>query len=250
MLQESAARTNEIANWLTDSARSRLQLIDKAQGSVLIEAGETPLYVYFPIGCIVTLLHTLKDGSATEVSTVGQEGMIGVESFWSGQFAMGSAVVCSGGQAYRLRTDQFRRELSDNISLRFALLRFTQELMSQITQTAACHRYHTVSQQLCRWLLNSMARIGSPHISMTHELIARMLGVRREGVTESACKLQKLGVISYSRGHIEVRDRDRLESMSCECYGAMQRMTVPLPKLRAMRRHDVPISTLPQRLSA
>ena len=215
---------NALVDALSDTAREQLQLTYLAQGAVMLEAGERPRYVYFPVGCIVSLLHAMVDGSAAQVSVVGHEGLVGVELFLSGGtgVAQSRAVAHCGGPAFRLRADQFRSELERNPRIQQRLLTFTQTLITQMAQTAACNRHHTVDQQLCRWLLLSLDRSASNRIIITQELIANMLGVRREGVTEAACKLQKRGVIAYSRGRIEIVDRARLESFSCECYGVIR----------------------------
>jgi CRP-like cAMP-binding protein len=252
--------SNAIVNQLSDTALEQLQLTPLPQGAVLLEAGEKPRYVYFPVGSIVSLLHAMEDGSAAEVAVVGHEGMIGVELFLSGDSAPARALVHCGGPAYRLRADLFRQELDRNPRLQQGLLRYTQALITQMAQTAACNRHHTVDQQLCRWLLLSLDRSTSNRIVMTQELIANMLGVRREGVTEAACKLQKQGVIAYSRGRIEIVDRQRREALSCECYGVIQKASARLLATSAPRepqlqpipptRYIAPPHAAPMRVSA
>jgi CRP-like cAMP-binding protein len=239
---------NALVDALSDTAREQLQLTYLAQGAVMLEAGERPRYVFFPVGCIVSLLHAMVDGSAAQVSVVGHEGMIGVELFLSGGagVAQARAVAHCGGPAFRLRADQFRSELERNPAMQRRLLVYTQTLITQMAQTAACNRHHTVDQQLCRWLLLSLDRSASNRITITQELIANMLGVRREGVTEAACKLQKRGVIAYSRGRIEIVDRVRLESLSCECYGVIRNAS----ELVLSLHRPVPTPTLPLPVAA
>jgi CRP-like cAMP-binding protein len=235
---------NALVDALSETAREQLQLTYLAQGAVMLEAGERPRYVYFPVGCIASLLHAMVDGSAAQVSVVGHEGMIGVELFLSGGsgVAQARAVAHCGGPAFRLRADQFRSELERNPAMQRRLLIYTQTLITQMAQTAACNRHHTVDQQLCRWLLLSLDRSASNRITITQELIANMLGVRREGITEAACKLQKRGVIAYSRGRIEILDRVRLEALSCECYGVIRNASEPvLAYLRSAVPTPVPM---------
>ena len=214
---------NALVLALSDSARDQLQLTQMKQGAVLMEAGEMPRHVYFPVGCIVSLLHAMQDGATAEVAVVGHEGMIGLEVFLSGECAPARAVVHSAGPAYRLRADRFRSELDHNLRALYAMLRYTQAMVIQTAQTAACNRHHKVDLQLCRWLLLSLDRSLTNRVHMTQELIANMLGVRRECVTEAACKLQRQGVIAYSRGTIEILDRERLEALSCECYDVIRK---------------------------
>ena len=235
---------NPLVDCLSDSAREQLQLLQSPQGSVLFEAGERPRHVYFPMGCIVSLLHAMEDGSAAEVAVIGHEGMVGTDLFLGDGHASSRAVVHSGGPLYQLRADLFRIELERNPRFAVALLRNVHALMGQMAQIAACNRHHTVIQQLCRWLLASLDRSTGNQIFVTQEMISNMLGVRREGVTEAACKLQKAGVISYSRGRITVLDRTRLQGLACECYDVIRKasdrlMPAPAPMLddmAAMRR--------------
>ncbi len=256
MTQVSNVLVNQLVSALSETARDQLQLMQVPQGAVLFDAGERPRHVYFPAGCIVSLLHALEDGSAAEVSVIGSEGMVGVELFLSGEDARSRAVVHAGGPLYQLRGDLFRSELERNPRVFRCLLRFTQALIVQMAQTVACNRHHTVLQQLCRWLLLSLDRSTSNQIFVTQELIANMLGVRREGVTEAACKLQKMGVISYSRGRITVIDRERLAALSCECYAvirsASQSLLAPLREADPMTRFAAPLTSVrqPMRLSA
>jgi len=187
-------------------------------GEVLYESGSQLRHVYFPTSSIVSLLYVMEDGASAEIAVVGNEGMVGVALFMGGETTPSRALVQSGGQAYRLRGQFLKDEFHRATALQHVLLRYTQALLTQMAQTAVCNRHHSVDQQLCRWLLLSLDRLPSNELSMTQELIANMLGVRREGVTEAARKLQTAGLINYSRGHITVLDRPRLEARACECY--------------------------------
>lgn len=203
-----------------------LELIDLPLGKVLYESGDSMRYVYFPTDSIVSLLYVMEDGASAEISVVGKEGIVGVAVFMGGDSTPSRAIVQSAGFAYRLPATQLKREFNnDDRNLRFLMLRYTQALITQMAQTAVCNRHHTIDQQLCRWILMSLDRLPDNKLSMTQELIANMLGVRREGVTEAAGKLQRMGAISYSRGHITVIDRPRLERLSCECYKVVKRET-------------------------
>jgi len=202
-----------------------LQLVEMPLGKVVYEPGDVPRYAYFPTDCIVSLLYILEDGASTEISIVGNDGLIGVALFMGGGTTPSRAVVQSGGHAYRLPGHKLREEFHRNAAIRLLLLRYTQALITQMAQTVVCNRHHTVDQQLCRWLLLSLDRLPANELTMTHELIANMLGVRREGVTGAVSKLQRLGVIDHSRGHITVLDRPALERLSCECYAVVRRET-------------------------
>jgi len=202
-----------------------LRLVNMPLGKVLYESGDTLRYVYFPTDCIVSLLYVLVDGGSAELSVVGNEGLIGIALFMGGETTQNRALVQSAGRAYRLSGPRLKDEFHRNGTLQGLFLRYTQALITQMAQTAVCNRHHSVDQQLCRWLLLSLDRLSSNELTMTQELIANMLGVRREGVTEAAGKLQKLGVIRYSRGHITVLDRPRLEQLCCECYAVVKRET-------------------------
>lgn len=194
-------------------------------GTVLYESGDTQRYVYFPIDAIVSLLYVLKDGASAEIAVVGNDGAIGIALFMGGASTTNRAIVQSAGSAYRLTKDRIEDEFARHGDMLHVLLRYTQALITQMTQTAVCNRHHSVDQQLCRWLLLSLDRLSTNKLVMTQELIANMLGVRREGVTEAAGKLQKAGVIEYRRGRITVLDRPRLETMSCECYEVVRNET-------------------------
>ncbi|WP_246139703.1 Crp/Fnr family transcriptional regulator [Parahaliea aestuarii] len=194
-------------------------------GKVLYEPGDKMRHVYFPTDCIVSLLYVMESGSSAEISVVGNEGLVGISLFMGGESTSSRAIVQSGGSSYRLLGQRLIDEFSRHGPLMSLVLRYTQALITQMAQTAVCNRHHSIGQQLCRWLLLSLDRLPTNHLIMTQELIADMLGVRREGVTEAAGRLQKLGVIKYRRGHIEVIDRPRLEQMSCECYAVVKRET-------------------------
>ncbi|WP_110949683.1 Crp/Fnr family transcriptional regulator [Pseudomonas bohemica] len=195
-----------------------LEQVSLALGDVLYEPGDTLRHVYFPTDSIVSLLHVTENGSSTEIAVVGNEGLIGIALFMGGESTSSRAVVQSAGSALRLPGEKLKAEFNRHGDLLLLMLRYTQALITQMSQTAVCNRHHSIDQQLCRWLLLSLDRLHGNRLSMTQELIANMLGVRREGVTEAAGKLQRQGVIEYSRGQITVLDRPRLERLSCECY--------------------------------
>jgi len=195
-----------------------LELIEMPLGNVLYESGEKLNFIHFPTNCIVSLLYVMENGASAEIAVVGNEGAIGIALFMGGQTMPNRAVVQSAGYSYRIRQYLFMQEFNRHGVLLFKMLRYTQALITQMAQTAVCNRHHSVDQQLCRWLLLSLDRLPSNELNMTQELIANMLGVRREGVTEAAGKLQEAGLIHYSRGHITVLDRLGLEARVCECY--------------------------------
>jgi len=192
-------------------------------GWAVYEAGDTQGYVYFPTTSIVSLLYVMEDGASAEIAVVGNEGVVGIALFMGGETTPSRAVVQSAGYAYRLRANVLKTEFGRGGNLQHLLLRYTQALITQMAQTAVCNRHHSVEQQLCRWLLLSLDRLPSNELTMTQELIANMLGVRREGVTEAAGKLQAEGLIQYSRGKITVLDRLHLEARVCECYAVVKR---------------------------
>jgi CRP-like cAMP-binding protein len=202
-----------------------LQLVPMPLGKVLYESGDVLRYVYFPTNSIVSLLYVLADGASAEISVVGNEGLIGIALFMGGETTPSRAIVQSAGFAFRLIGQQLKDEFHRNGEVQLLLLRYTQALITQMAQTAVCNRHHSVDQQLCRWLLLSLDRLSSNQLVMTQELIANMLGVRREGVTEAAGKLDKLGVIRYARGRITVLDRPKLEGLCCECYAVVKKET-------------------------
>ena len=195
-----------------------LELISLPLGKVMYESGDTLRHVYFPVDSIISLLYVMEDGASAEIAIVGNEGILGISLFMGGDSTPSRAVVQSAGHAFRLRAELLKDEFGRFGPTMHLLLRYTQALITQMAQTAVCNRHHSVDQQLCRWLLLSLDRLESNQISMTQELIANMLGVRREGVTEAAGKLQDAGLIRYHRGRITALDRPGLEARSCECY--------------------------------
>jgi CRP-like cAMP-binding protein len=205
-----------------DRLRTHMELQPMPLGHVLYESGSKMRYVYFPVTSIVSLLYVMEDGASAEIAIVGNEGIVGISLFMGGETTPSRAVVQSAGYAYRVPGSFLKQEFFRAGPLQRLLLRYTQALITQMSQTAVCNRHHSVEQQLGRWLLMSMDRLPSNELIMTQELIANMLGVRQEGVTESAGKLQKLGLISYNRGHIVVLDRPALEAHACECYAVVK----------------------------
>lgn len=230
-------RENHILDSLPAEERERLfphlTLVEMPLGMVLYESGEALRHIYFPTDSIVSLLYVMKDGASAEIAIVGNEGAIGVSLFMGGETTPSRAIVQSAGFAYRLTGRRLKQEFERHGQMLHLLLRYTQSLITQMAQTAVCNRHHSVDQQLCRWLLLSLDRLPSNRLDMTQELIANMLGVRREGVTGAAGKLQEARVIRYSRGHITVLDRRKLEKLSCECYAVVKketdRLLTPLP---------------------
>jgi CRP-like cAMP-binding protein len=220
---------NELLAALPSGERARiypfLQRVAMPLGMVLYEPSDVLRHVYFPIDCIVSLLYMMQNGDSAEISLVGNEGLVGVALFMGGESTPSRAIVQSEGCAYRLNARRLKDEFRRQGQMQLLLLRYTQSLLTQMAQTAVCNRLHSVDQQLCRWLLLSLDRLRSNRLSMTQELIANMLGVRREGVTIAAAKLQKLGVIRYSRGVVTIVDRQQLEKLSCECYAVVKRET-------------------------
>jgi CRP-like cAMP-binding protein len=231
---------NHILDALPQSERERLfphlRLVTLPLGKVLYESGDTLRHIYFPTDSIVSLLYVLQNGQSAEIAVVGNDGAIGVALFMGGETTTNRAIVQSAGSAYRLTGTRLKEEFERHGETLHILLRYTQSLLTQMAQTAVCNRHHTVDQQLCRWLLLSLDRLPSAELVMTQELIANMLGVRREGVTTAAGKLQKLGVVTYQRGHIKVLDRPRLERLSCECYSVVKRETDRLMPLHPTAR--------------
>lgn len=217
---------NHLFRALPADARDRvfpfLELVEMPLGRVLYESGDTLQHVYFPTDSIISLLYVMENGASAEIAVVGNEGMVGIALFMGGETTPNRAVVQSAGYAYRLKGALLKAEFNRSGALQHLLLRYTQALLTQMAQTAVCNRHHSVDQQLCRWLLLSLDRLSDNKLVMTQELIANMLGVRREGVTESAGKLQQAGLIEYSRGRITVLDRPGLEKSSCECYAVVK----------------------------
>lgn len=202
--------------------RTELEWVSLSLGQVVYESGGPQTHVYFPTSSIVSLLYVMENGASAEIAVVGHEGVVGISLFMGGESTPNRAVVQSAGQGYRLRSVVIKQEFKRAPVLHL-LLRYTQALITQMAQTAVCNRHHSLDQQLCRWLLLSLDRLNSNELVMTQELIANMLGVRREGVTESALKLQAAGCIRYSRGRITVLDRPSLEQRTCECYSVVKK---------------------------
>jgi CRP-like cAMP-binding protein len=200
-----------------------LEAVDLPLGSVLYESGATLSHVYFPTTAIVSLLYVMENGASAEIAVVGNEGIVGISLFMGGESTPSRAVVQSAGRGLRLKASVMKDEFDRAGPVLHLLLRYTQALITQMAQTAVCNRHHTLDQQLCRWLLLSLDRLEGNELVMTQELIANMLGVRREGVTEGALKLQHAGLISYVRGHITVLNRSGLEKRSCECYAVVKK---------------------------
>jgi len=218
---------------------SQMERVPMKLGEVLYESGGELRFAYLPTNCIVSLLYVMENGASAEIAVVGNEGLIGVALFMGGDTMPNRAVVQSAGFAYRLRGSLMLQEINLNGSLLRLLLRYTQALITQMAQTAVCNRHHTLDQQLCRWLLLSLDRLTNNELTMTQELIANMLGVRREGVTEAAGKLQQAGLIEYGRGRIKVVDRPGLEARVCECYQVVKTETDRLlPDLHLVSKSD------------
>jgi CRP-like cAMP-binding protein len=200
-----------------------LEPVSLALGKVLYESGGAMTHVYFPTTSIVSLLYVLEDGASAEIAVVGNEGIVGISLFMGGETTPSRAVVQSAGEGFRMRAEVLKNEFNRSGAVMHLLLRYTQALITQMAQTAVCNRHHSLDQQLCRWLLLSLDRLHGPDLVMTQELIANMLGVRREGVTEAAGSLQNAGLISHRRGHITVLDRAGLERRTCECYAVVKK---------------------------
>ena len=220
------ARKNHLLAALPDADWQRwlpqIEEVDMPLGEVLYESGSTLKHVYFPVTSIVSLLYVMENGASAEIAVVGNEGLVGISLFMGGESTPSRAVVQSAGQGFRLKAQAIKDEFNRAPVLHL-LLRYTQALITQMAQTAVCNRHHSLDQQLCRWLLLSLDRLQGSELVMTQELIANMLGVRREGVTEAALKLQKAGLIRYARGRITVLDRAGLEQRTCECYEVVKK---------------------------
>jgi CRP-like cAMP-binding protein len=227
----AALHEDVLDRWLPDLERVEMPL-----GAALYESGEMASYVYFPLTSIVSLLHVTEDGAAAEIAVVGNDGIVGVSLITGDGSTTGRALVQSGGEGLRMGAGQFKREINQSGVVLHLLLRYTQALITQMAQTAVCNRHHSLDQQLCRWILLSLDRLQCSRLEMTQKLIADMLGVRREGVTDAARKLQEAGLIHYSRGHITVLDRKGLEKRSCECYAVVKREYDRLLPDKALRR--------------
>ncbi len=222
MKTTSIKNQNELFRYIPDEEWGRLlphvEFVDLPLGKVLYEPGLKMRYVYFPSTAIVSLLYTAEDGSSAEIAIVGREGVVGISIFMGGESTSSRAVVQSSGFGYRISSSPILDEFNKSGPVMHLLLRYTQALITQMSQTAVCNRHHTLDQQFCRWLLLSIDRLSGNELVMTQELIANMLGVRREGVTGAALKMQKAGLIRYARGHITILDRAGLEQRTCECY--------------------------------
>lgn len=220
-------RENRLLGALSDAELGRwaphLEPIEMPLGEVLYEPGSRLSHVYFPTTSIVSLLYVMEDGASAEIAVVGNEGIVGISLFMGGESTPSRALVQSAGRGFRLKAALMLQEFNRGGPVLHLLLRYTQALITQMSQTAVCNRHHSLDQQLCRWLLLSLDRLQAKELVMTQELIANMLGVRREGVTEAAGKLQQAGLIRYQRGHITVLDRAGLERRTCECYAVVKK---------------------------
>ncbi len=227
MVPSPAARSNQLLLALPEGERARwlpqLETVELPLGQVLYEPGSRLTHVYFPTTAIVSLLYVLENGASAEIAVVGNEGIVGISLFMGGESTPSRGVVQSAGQGYRLKAHVMMQEFNRAGPVLHLLLRYTQALITQMAQTAVCNRHHSLDQQLCRWLLLSLDRLKSSELVMTQELIANMLGVRREGVTAAAGQLHKAGLIRYQRGHITVLDRAGLERRTCECYAVVKK---------------------------
>ena len=240
MTELNSQRFNHLLNSLPATEFERivpfLEPVEMALGQVIYESGGQLRYAYFPTTCIVSLLYVLENGASAEIAVVGNDGIIGIALFMGGETMPNRAVVQSAGSAYRVKVNEVMKEFNRHGVMLHVLLHYTQALITQMAQTAVCNRHHSVDQQLCRWLLLSMDRLTTNKLNMTQELIANMLGVRREGVTEAAGKLQRAGLIEYSRGRILVIDRKGIEERVCECYQVVKtesdRLLANLPGIK------------------
>ena len=218
---------NHLLSALPEAVRLRLlpnlELVPLPLGKALYESGDRLRHVYFPTTAIVSLLYVMENGASAEIAVVGNEGIVGIALFMGGETMPNRAVVQSAGEAYRLNGQLLKEEFNRAGAFQHLLLRYTLAMLAQMAQTAVCNRHHTIDQQLCRWLLLSLDRLPTTQLLMTQELIANMLGVRREGVTEAAGKLQDAGLIQYNRGHITILDRAGLEERVCECYEVVRK---------------------------
>jgi CRP-like cAMP-binding protein len=212
-----------LPTYIQQAWRAQLEPVQMPLGEVLYESGATLAHVYFPTTAIVSLLYVMEDGASAEIAVVGNEGIVGISLFMGGGSTPSRAVVQSAGEGFRLKAQVLKEEFNRAGPVLHLLLRYTQALITQMAQTAVCNRHHSLDQQLCRWLLLSLDRLRGDELIMTQELIANMLGVRREGVTEAALKLQSAGLIRYARGRITVLDRVGLEQRTCECYAVVKK---------------------------
>lgn len=236
-----AALSPEVQGRLFD----HLELVELPLRALLYESRRPMRHVYFPTDSIVSLQYLMENGTSTAISVVGNEGLLGITLFLGGESTPSRSIVQSAGYAYRLPRVRVKEEFNRHGQLLLLMLRYTQALITQVSQTAVCNRHHSIDQQLCRWLLLSIDRLDHNHLTMTQEFIANMLGVRREGVTQAASKLQSLGVISYSRGQIRVLDRPKLERLSCECYSVVKRETEMLLDYMPQRQIITDVAAIP-----
>jgi CRP-like cAMP-binding protein len=227
VVRASDPKSNQLLAALPEAEWQRwlpqLEQVSMPLGQVVYESGRTLSHVYFPTTAIVSLLYVMENGASAEIAVTGNEGIVGVSIFMGGGSTPSRAVVQSAGAGFRMSAAVIKDEFNRSHPVMHLLLRYTQALITQMAQTAVCNRHHSLDQQLCRWLLLSLDRLQGAELIMTQELIANMLGVRREGVTEAALKLQKLGLIRYARGHITVLDRPALEQRTCECYAVVKK---------------------------
>ena len=247
-------RHNHLLAALSPDVQARLfpylELVRMPLRALLYDSGRPMRHVYFPTDSIVSLQYVMENGASTAILVVGNEGLLGITLFMSGESTPSRSIVQSAGYAYRLPRARVKEEFNRHGQLLILMLRYTQALITQVAQTAVCNRHHSIDQQLCRWLLLSMDRLSHNRLTMTQEFIGNMLGVRREGVTQAALKLQQIGVISDKRGLIRVLDRDKLETLSCECYGVVKKETEVLlhylPQRQVIKNPgDIPSVTLP-----
>jgi len=252
---EPHPKQNHILAALSPEVQARLfqhlELVPLPLRSVMYESGCAMKHVYFPTDSIVSLQYMMENGDSTAILVVGNEGLLGITLFLGGESTPSRSLVQSAGYAYRLPRSRVKEEFNRHGELLLLMLRYTQALITQIAQTAVCNRRHSIDQQLCRWLLLSVDRLSHNHLTMTQEFISHMLGVRREGVTEAASKLKQSGAISYSRGLIKVLDREKLETLSCECYEVVKQQTdllLPyLPKRQLITdAEEIPVAILPK----
>lgn len=227
LTHERLPKSNQLLAALPEEERSRLashlEPVELRLGEVIYESAARPRHIHFPTGCIISLLYVMQNGASGEIAIVGNEGLVGFALLMGGGRTPSRAVVQSAGTSSRIGAQYVRKEFDRSGAFQNILLRYTQALLTQMGQTAVCNRHHSVEQQLCRWLLMSLDRLPSNELQMTQELLANMLGVRREGVTEAAGALQRAGIIRYTRGHIEVLDRPQLERTACECYEVVKK---------------------------
>lgn len=250
MSEKPQPQQNHLLAALTPDVQNRLfphlELVKLPLRALMYESGRPMRHVYFPTDSIVSLQYLMENGASTAIMVVGNEGLLGISLFMGGETTPSRSLVQSAGYAYRLPRPRVKDEFGRHGQLLMLMLRYTQALITQISQTAVCNRHHTIDQQLCRWLLLSMDRLSHNHLTMTQEFISNMLGVRREGVTQAASKLQKSGAISYARGLIKVLDREKLEKLSCECYHVVRKETEVLLPYLPQRQVITDVDAIPK----